>query len=161
VNIARIMSEAGVSVGDFHKHFSSRDELIAEAISLALEDAASWNSLASVDLGDAINDYLSPAQYDDLAPCTVLSSFAAEIRRSSFEARDLLADHLRSMLAAIASGMPAQDTEHTDQRAMTILSALVGASLLARSIPDEELSRQLRRFVSVELRMRYALNPKR
>ena len=35
VGIADVMKEAGLTVGGFHKHFDSRDDLMAEAVSSA------------------------------------------------------------------------------------------------------------------------------
>ena len=34
--IAELMKEAGLTVGGFYKHFDSRDDLVAEAVSSAL-----------------------------------------------------------------------------------------------------------------------------
>ena len=36
--IAELMKEAGLTVGGFYKHFDSRDELVAEAVSAAFGD---------------------------------------------------------------------------------------------------------------------------
>ena len=36
VGIAELMKEAGLTVGGFYKHFNSRDDLVAEAVSSAL-----------------------------------------------------------------------------------------------------------------------------
>ena len=37
IGIADLMKEAGLTVGGFYKHFSSRDALVAEAVGSALE----------------------------------------------------------------------------------------------------------------------------
>jgi TetR/AcrR family transcriptional repressor of nem operon len=36
VGISELMKEAGLTVGGFYKHFDSRDDLVAEAVCLAL-----------------------------------------------------------------------------------------------------------------------------
>jgi AcrR family transcriptional regulator len=38
IGVADVMKEAGVTVGGFHKHFESRDELIVEALATAFKD---------------------------------------------------------------------------------------------------------------------------
>ena len=43
VGIAELMKEASLTVGGFYKHFSSRDDLVAEAMSSAL---GVWNQIA-------------------------------------------------------------------------------------------------------------------
>src|SRR4030081_561266 len=64
--IAELMKEAGLTVGGFYKHFDSRDDLVAEAISSAF---GAWNrrvdAAASggppVSYAKLIDDYVTEA----------------------------------------------------------------------------------------------------
>ena len=62
--IAELMKEAGLTVGGFYKHFDSRDDLVAEAVSSAFGvwqrrvDAAK-SGRPPVSFTDLIDDYLS------------------------------------------------------------------------------------------------------
>nr|WP_276322975.1 TetR family transcriptional regulator [Paraburkholderia silviterrae] len=76
--MSEIMEEVGLAVGGIYKHFVSREALAAEAVSVAFANTADWNERASRQLGEAIEEYLSPAQHDDLAPCPVFSLLTAE-----------------------------------------------------------------------------------
>ncbi len=65
IGLADLMKEAGLSHGGFYRHFSSRDELVAEAVEHALADGG--QRLTDIDrrdrpltLGTLIDAYLSP-----------------------------------------------------------------------------------------------------
>jgi len=70
VGIAELMKEAGLTVGGFYKHFDSRDDLVAEAVSCAFGgwqrrvDAAKSGG-PSVSLAKLIDDYLNEAHRDN------------------------------------------------------------------------------------------------
>src|SRR3981189_2330760 len=70
VGIAELMKEAGLTVGGFYKHFDSRDDLVAEAVSSAFGgwdrrmDAAASGG-APVSYAKLIDDYLNEAHRDD------------------------------------------------------------------------------------------------
>jgi TetR/AcrR family transcriptional repressor of nem operon len=64
------MKEAGLTVGGFYKHFDSRDDLVAEAVSSAfggwkrrVDAAASGGT--SVSLAKLIDSYLNEAHRDN------------------------------------------------------------------------------------------------
>src|ERR1700751_1452434 len=70
VGIAELMKEAGLTVGGFYKHFDSRDDLVAEAVSSAF---GGWNRRVDaaapggplVSLAKLIDDYLNEAHRDN------------------------------------------------------------------------------------------------
>src|SRR5438552_19031464 len=70
VGIAELMKEAGLTVGGFYKHFDSRDDLVAEAVSSAFGgwkrrvDAAASGG-PPVSLAESIDDYLHAAHRAD------------------------------------------------------------------------------------------------
>jgi TetR/AcrR family transcriptional repressor of nem operon len=155
VSISEIMEEVGITVGGFYNHFSSREALNAEAVSVAFAHTADWNELASCQLGKAIDEYLSPAQRDDLASCAVFSSLTADIRRSNPATRDIFNRNLEEALAAVEQGLGESNIARRASKAAAILAALVGASLLARGTSDGNLAEKLLNAVSTELRFAY------
>jgi TetR/AcrR family transcriptional regulator, transcriptional repressor for nem operon len=70
VGIAELMKEAGLTVGGFYKHFDSRDDLVAEAVSSAFGgwkrrvDAAASGG-PSVSLAKLIDNHLNEAHRDN------------------------------------------------------------------------------------------------
>src|SRR5215211_80579 len=69
--VAEIMRAAGLTLGGFYKHFSSRDELIAEAVERALTDSESRVREATAGAEDPLaafaDAYVSAAHRDDPA----------------------------------------------------------------------------------------------
>jgi TetR/AcrR family transcriptional repressor of nem operon len=155
ISISDIMKEAGITVGGFYKHFPSKEALVSEAVGVALSDMSGWNELARVQLDSAIDHYLSSSQYDDTCACTIYSSLAADIRRSSPAVREVFDQHVGETLDAIEQGLGADGAGPFNDRALTILAALVGASLLARGTSDSNFSRKVLKAVSGELHLTY------
>src|SRR3981081_4552030 len=58
VGVDAIMKGAGLTHGGFYGHFASKEDLAAEAVTLALQQGTEWLSRSS-DLDDFVADYLS------------------------------------------------------------------------------------------------------
>ena len=148
VGIAELMKEAGLTVGGFYKHFDSRDDLVAEAVSSAFGgwkrrvDAAKAGG-PSVSLAKLIDDYLDEAHRDDPGTGCAFSALAPEIARSDKQTRALTSEQVRNDIQLIAGLLPGKDKSRARSRAILIFSALVGAMSLARAVSDEGLSREI------------------
>ena len=148
LGIAELMKEAGLTVGGFYKHFDSRDELVAEAVSLAFGgwkrrvDAAKAGG-PSVSLAKLIDDYLNEAHRDNPGTGCAFSALAPEIARSNTQTRALTSEQVRNDIQLIAGLLPGKDKSRARSRAILTFSALVGAMSLARAVSDEELSREI------------------
>ena len=148
VGIAELMKEAGLTVGGFYKHFNSRDDLVAEAVSSAFGgwrrrvDAAKSGG-PPVFLAKLIDDYLSEAHRDNPGSGCAFSTLAPEIARSDKRTRSLTSEQVRSDIQLIATLLPGRDKRTARSRAILIFSALVGAMSLARAVSNEALSREI------------------
>src|SRR6266436_2872372 len=105
--IAELMKEAGLTVGGFYKHFDSRDDLVAEAVSSAfggwkrrVDAAASGGT--SVSLAKLINSYLSEAHRDNPGTGCAFSALAPEIARSDKRIRALTSEQVLEDVQLIA-----------------------------------------------------------
>src|SRR5438128_9086970 len=151
--IAEVMKEAGLTVGGFYKHFDSRDDLVAEAVSSAFGgwkrrvDAAASGG-PSVSLAKLIDDYLTAAHRDDPGTGCAFSALAPEIARSDKRTRALTTEQVRNDIQLIAALRPAKDKRTARSRAILTFSALVGAMALARAVSDEALSREILKTVA-------------
>src|SRR5438128_215299 len=153
VGIAELMKEAGLTVGGFYKHFDSRDDLVAEAVSSAfgtwkrqVDAAASGGPpLTYVKL---IDNYLNEAHRDDPGTGCAFSALAPEIARSDKRTRALTTEQVRNDIQLIAALRPAKDKRTARSRAILTFSALVGAMALARAVSDEALSREILKTVA-------------
>jgi TetR/AcrR family transcriptional regulator, transcriptional repressor for nem operon len=148
VGIAELMKEAGLTVGGFYKHFDSRDDLVAEAVSSAFGgwqrrvDAAKSGG-PSVSLAKLIDDYLNKAHRDNPGSGCAFSALAPEIARSDKRTRSLTSEQVQNDIKLIATLLPGRDKRTARSRAILIFSALVGAMSLARAVSDEALSREI------------------
>ena len=157
VGIAELMKEAGLTVGGFYKHFDSRDDLVAEAVSSAfggwkrrLDAAASGGP--SVSLAKLIDSYLNEAHRDDPGTGCAFSALAPEIARSDRRTRALTTEQVRNDIQLIAGLIPGRDAHAVRSQAILTFSALVGAMSLARTVSDEALSREILKTVAEHLK---------
>lgn len=148
IGLKDLMKGAGLTQGAFYKQFASKEDLEAQASKRALEHASRrWSAAAAADpkdpLGAVIAFYLSAGHREermDGCPVVALGSDAARQGsdvKAAFEAgiRDYL-DLLGSWVARDARGQDPRD------KAMAILSTMVGAVVLSRAVNDEQLSEQ-------------------
>lgn len=153
VGIAELMKEAGLTVGGFYKHFDSRDDLVAEAVSSAFGgwkrrvDAAASGG-PSVSLAKLIDSYLNEAHRDNPGTGCAFSALAPEIARSDKRTRALATEQVRNDIQLIAGLIPGRDAHAVRSQAILTLSALVGAMSLARTASDEALSREILKTVA-------------
>jgi len=148
IGIAELMKEAGLTVGGFYKHFDSRDDLVAEAVSSAFGGwkrrvEAAKSGGAPVSYEKLIDEYLNEAHRDNPGTGCAFSALAPEIARSDKRTRSLTSEQVRNDIQLIAALLPGRDKRTARSRAILIFSALVGAMSLARAVSNEALSREI------------------
>jgi TetR/AcrR family transcriptional repressor of nem operon len=151
--IAELMKEAGLTVGGFYKHFDSRDELVAEALSEAFgvwqrQKEAAESSGRPLSFEKLIDDYVSDAHRKNPGGGCAFSALAPEIARSDKRTRALTSDQVKADLDLLAGLLPGRDKRAARSRAILTFSALVGAMSLARAVSDEALSREILKTVA-------------
>jgi TetR/AcrR family transcriptional repressor of nem operon len=156
ISVADIMSEAGMTVGGFYRHFETRDHLVVEAMLQAFADLDGWEDLARGNLRQAIQGYLSEAHRDDLPGSCAMAALANDVSRASEEVRDAFGARVSRMFGLLQSLLASGTNAEKRAKAMTIFSACVGALSLARAVPDRELSRSILRNVTSELLSLYS-----
>lgn len=142
VALADIAQEAGITTGAFYRHFSSREEMLAEAFDEAARTLDDWEA-ASPDLAAAIRNYLGPAHRDAPGIGCPVTALVNDIARSGTDARHAYTVRVARMIGFIETLLAAQG--HKAPRAMALLqfSAWVGATGLARAVDDPGLSDHL------------------
>src|SRR6266404_1700501 len=153
VGIAELMKEAGLTVGGFYKHFDSRDDLVAEAVSSAFGgwkrrvDAAASGG-PPVSYAKLIDEYLSQAHRNNPSTGCAFGALAGEIARSDKRTRALASEQIRNDIQLIAGLLPGKDKRAARSKAILTISALVGAMSLARAVSDEALSLEILKTVA-------------
>lgn len=144
IGLKDLMEMAGLTQGAFYKQFASKEDLAAQASGRALDSAIQrWTDAAAQDpqdpLAAVIAFYLSMehrAERMEGCPVVALGADAARqgpVVRAAFEAG------IKHYLALVGGWIP--DTAGESRaKAMALLSTMVGAVVLARSVNDETLA---------------------
>ena len=147
VGVADLMKAAGFTHGGFYNHFSSKEELEAEASAAGIAQATA--GLART-LGEPraggwsgyLREYLSKAHRDDPAGGCTLGALAADAGRKGPEVQARFAEAIEAVAALLEKelagkarkGRPAQRRA----RALQLISGLIGALALARAVADAD-----------------------
>jgi TetR/AcrR family transcriptional repressor of nem operon len=145
--LSDIMKAAGLTHGGFYKHFSSKDQLLTEAVSQALERAqASMEGPRGARSLDGIAaDYLSKDHRDDFDSSCPLASLGTELRFAESDTRQVASKGLERFISIVAQSFPDLQPREANAKAHAIVSAMVGAVMLSRVVNDTRLSDQLLR----------------
>ena len=148
IGVADLMKEAGMTVGGFYKHFSSRDELVAEAIDAAFEKyeqriEASGTTPADLPLEDMLNSYLSLSHRDNPGEGCAFTSLAGDIARSEGRARHVATQRFKRNTELMEGRMKDDDAAMARQKALLAICAAAGAVGFARLVDDEALSEEI------------------
>lgn len=137
-----LMKALGLTHGGFYAHFKSKDDLVETALKHAvqeLETSTAAMSEGDTPLQDFIRGYLSTQHRANPGAGCPLPTMSAELgqRGEASETTDAL---VRDRLAMIESNLEGDDAA---EQSVLLLSTMVGALLLSRSVKDPELSDHL------------------
>lgn len=147
IGLKDLMEGAGLTQGAFYKQFASKDDLAAQASKRALESASRrWSAAAEANpkdpLGAVVAFYLSMGHREermDGCPVVALGSDAA---RQSVDVKASFEAGIKSYLEMLGRWIGETDGEDSTDKAMTILSTMVGALVLSRAVNNKRLSKQ-------------------
>ena len=143
VSIGDLMKSAKLTHGGFYGHFSSRDDLIAEAFEKALrdgEESSIRSSKGPRTLKSFLNSYLSKTHRDNPGTGCAISALAGDVARADIRARSIMSDRLGKYFDNIKD---MADENDANDFAMAVMSMIVGAVTLSRVMKDEATSDKL------------------
>lgn len=147
IGLKDLMKGAGLTQGGFYKQFTSKDDLAALASRRALESATRRWSAAAADTSDPLEAvmalYLSRDHRGEKAEGCPLVALGADAARQSVEVRRPFEDGIRAHFEVLDELMGDADNSGPSEKAMAILSMMVGAVTLSRIIEDESLSQRV------------------
>ena len=149
VSIDRIMAEAGLTRGGFYNHFTSKDQLYAEAV-------ASFSSCnpfsaklkksgphAPPQLARLLVDvYLSDAVLSDVDAHCPLYALPSDVARAGLAPQKAYTELVRNLTGIYRAAL--QHLPDCEQRAQVIVSLCVGGMVLARTTDDAALRDSMR-----------------
>jgi TetR/AcrR family transcriptional repressor of nem operon len=136
VTVAEVMHAAGLTHGGFYRHFSSKDDLVAETLAHVLRR----DSDLEFDLPAFVDRYLSPRHREATDTGCPVAALASDTRHQTPPARAALTAGLRAQLDRMSTPMSGPDGAARWRAAIGTWSAMVGAVILARAVDDRALS---------------------
>lgn len=144
VGVDEIMRECGLTHGGFYVYFPSKETLISEACTAALDETADqWESLVKGLADDAVWDsFLSSYLAGDLTstvnPACPAAILGADVARRQDTIQAGYVARLKALINTIA------DDEGDRSEAIVTIAALVGATSLAAQVgKDKELAAEI------------------
>jgi TetR/AcrR family transcriptional regulator, transcriptional repressor for nem operon len=145
IGVADLMKSAGLTHGGFYGNFASKEALMAEACTRALQQ--SLNAMQKAVNGSGENGlsaiaavYLSPAHRDRPGEGCAIAALGAEAARHDPTVRAAFTQGVRSMVDALTGQLPGKSKRAKRERVLAILASMVGALVLSRAVDDAELS---------------------
>jgi TetR/AcrR family transcriptional repressor of nem operon len=148
VGVADLMKEAGLTHGGFYGHFSSKEDLIAEASARALtRSLALWSDVVERASGDPLSAiagaYLTSKHRDNPGAGCLLAALGPDVSRQRTAVRRTVTDYVRSTVDLLAKLIPGKSKAARRQKAITTYATLVGAMVMARAVDDRALSQEI------------------
>lgn len=139
VGLAKIMADAGLTIGTFYTHFESKEALLREALlrSLDARHEQLLQALHGDDIEVLIRAYLSREHRDGAGAGCPIAALASEVARHPRATRDTFASHYAPTLDTLAAWLSARQGKDVGRAdAAALLGLLAGTLQLARATPD-------------------------
>ena len=149
IGVADLMKDAGLTHGGFYAHFDSREALVIEAFTHAMDRSTErWRKLAEKAqpekrLAEVVNSYLTPLHRDDPGRGCAIPTLGAEIARESPKTRKAFAAKLEQMIDMLAAQIPDVPRKAARRQAMAALATMMGTLVLARIAGSGEFSEEI------------------
>jgi TetR/AcrR family transcriptional repressor of nem operon len=156
VSIANLMQKAGLTHGGFYKHFASRDDLLTQALKIALAEADEPDKylkyLAPIQHGEMTFDtyvraYLGKIHRDDPSSACAVGTLVSDVGRAGKDVKDLYTARVKKNLESLIALMSGPRGKRDPSAALVVFSAMVGAFALARATSDRTLADDLLKAV--------------
>ncbi len=148
IGVADLMKEAGLTHGGFYGHFSSKEDLIAQASAHELARSLNdWGVVAQRASGDRLSAlaaaYLTSVHRDNPGTGCVLAALGPDVSRQGRPVRRAVTDYVRAMVDLLATLVPNKSKAARRQKAISAYATAVGAMVLARAVDDRALSQEI------------------
>lgn len=145
IGLKDLMETAGLTQGAFYKQFKSKEDLAALASRRALESAAGrWSAAAAANqedpLGAVSGLYLSTKHREEVMDGCPIVALGADAARQSSAVKASFEAGIQVQLELLDRLLGETDSEAPSEKAMAILSTMIGAMLLSRSVNDQQLA---------------------
>jgi TetR/AcrR family transcriptional repressor of nem operon len=141
--VATLMRASGLTHGGFYKHFSSRDDLVVEAIEEGLKeltqtliDAAKHSG--SPDAWKAmVTTYLSLERCDRADTGCPIAALAPDIARTAPAMKKRMAAAILRFRSELIPFMPGRTADEKASNFLMLMTSMTGTIALARTMPEQ------------------------
>ncbi len=149
ISVGKLMRSVDLTHGGFYNHFTSRSDLLAQALERALIEGRKA-SLAAAGPEDAprsfeakVRSFVSRTHRESRATGCAIAALASDVARADQPSRAVMSAHIDDFVSQLTQSLHSQD----EGDAMLAVSAMVGALLLARVQVDPKRSDALLKAV--------------
>ena len=152
-SVADVMKQAGLTHGGFYAHFASREAMLEEALSCAAAEgyarltAVGQRAEPGRELEAIVASYLSDRHVAHPEAGCTLAALGTETARQAAGLRRVATRNVNAMARLLADQLPGGDTAENRDRALAMLSGMIGALIVARMVDDPALSKAVRESV--------------
>jgi TetR/AcrR family transcriptional repressor of nem operon len=143
VAIADLMQELNLTHGGFYRHFESKQDLFAESMAAAFEEAVEKlrssreKGRAGYELRGIIERYLSPEHCANSAEGCPLAALAPEIARQPRAVRLQFEKAIQNFANLAAQFLPGSTEGERQRNCVVLFSGMAGALSMARAVANE------------------------
>jgi TetR/AcrR family transcriptional repressor of nem operon len=146
-SVARVMGQAGLTVGGFYGHFPNKAALVAEAIHRSARQMR-WLLFADLPEGrlgwrQIVRRYVSRAHRDLPGEGCFLPSLTRDVADADPAVRAAFAADFVALVDELAAHTGDDDPAIARARALSSLAAMVGSIALSRALRDHPLSDEI------------------
>ena len=155
--LSDLMAAAGLTHGGFYRHFDSKDQIVAEACTAAVDSlvgqlaAAASGKSPQRGLKTIAENYLSAAHRDEPADGCPLAALGSEMARADQRTRDAATQAFLKLVEVIAAQFGKARPEVVRRRALVAAATMIGALTMSRVVTDSELSAGILREAQMQL----------
>src|SRR5438876_2334733 len=147
IGLKDLMKGAGLTQGAFYKQFASKDDLAAQASRRAMASAFNRLSAAAAanpddPLGAVIALYLSTEHREERMDGCPVAALGSDAARQGADVKASFEAGIREYLEMLGHWTGEPDGEDSTDKAMAILSTMVGALVLSRAVNNKRLSKR-------------------
>ncbi|MEW5757559.1 MAG: TetR/AcrR family transcriptional regulator [Pseudomonadota bacterium] len=144
VTLDQVMAHAGMTRGAFYNHFSSKQQLYAEAMITGAKISPISGEIpkgcdAQDHLMELVKGYLSMAHVKDIDTPCLMAFMVTDVANNEPEVRRTYTQIFKRVSRRVASLMD-QDDELLSQKSQALVALLIGGVAVCRAFNDEKLA---------------------
>jgi TetR/AcrR family transcriptional regulator, transcriptional repressor for nem operon len=151
IGVADLMKDAGLTHGGFYAHFDSREALVIEALTHAMDRSTEhWRKFSEASppekrFSKIVNGYLASPHRDDPGHGCAMPALGAEVARESARTRRVFAGRMNRMIDMLAEQIQIQGVppKSARKRAIAAMSTMIGTLVMSRIAGNGEFSDEI------------------